>query len=46
MGVWFAKKTYTAIAVQAVVGATALNLFVDHYAIKRASFMLKNGLLL
>ena len=24
MEVWFAKKTYTAMAVQAVVGATAL----------------------
>ena len=26
MGVWFAEKTYTTMAVQAVVGATALPL--------------------
>ena len=31
MGVWFDGKTYTAIAVQAVVGATAL--FVDEQAV-------------
>ena len=30
MEVWFAEKTYTAMAVQAVVGATALGESVKH----------------